>query len=148
MLANEPTLNRSRTRDIHNYCRSCTKHSNQGSQQPALKQFPDFPWLSNAAFPGLSLTLMYILYFKMPSAARRKKSWQTSGLRKKRIWIRVEIWFTSVKAKFPDFPWLSTKFPDFPEEKNSPWFSLMLGTLNSTYESTYQSKKIHKKLWA
>ncbi len=61
----------------------------QGSRQPAQKKFPDFPWpfpwLFSLAFPWLSLTSWYVFYFKMPSASRRKKDWQTSGLRKKCI---------------------------------------------------------------
>ncbi len=97
----------------------------QGSQEPALKQFPDFPWLFDAAFPWLKG-----IYFILKCRAQRgEKILATSGLTKKCIWNRVEIWFTSVRAKFLDFPWLLTKFPYFPEGNFFPWFSPMLGTL-------------------
>ena len=102
-----------------------------------------FPATSSETIPWPSLTLRYTLYFKMLSTAR-KKCWQTSGLRKKCISIRVETWFTPVRAKFPDFPWLSTRFPDFPEETlfpDSPWFSLLLGSLHKALVP------IHFQLW-
>ncbi len=78
----------------------------------SMQLFPDFPWLQH---------IYFILKWR---AQRGKKSWRTSGLRKKCIWIRVGIWSAQSEQNsltfldsqqnsltfqkkniFPDFPW-------------------------------------------
>ena len=77
----------------------------------------------------------------MPSAARQKNP-SKHLVRGKSAF---EIWFTSVRAKFPDFPWLSTKFPDFPEEKKfpdfpwcwEPWYQRYINVISNKWENTF-----------
>ena len=91
-----------------------------GSQQPALKKFPDFSTWLFPDFPSL-----YRLYFiKMLSAARQEKSWQTSGL-------RISAFKSGLKLSSPPkplsqskIPWLSLTLHKIPWRSRRNFFSL------------------------